>query len=152
MARASASGNASVKSAMAMGASFSPTSLGVAASALKAGKMVDTPVGQLIVASCVVDDVLALILLSMFKVLVKPDPSIMEYFLPIISSVGFLIVLGRSAVTWRRWAATRGASSSSFVARRSDSSSGVGDGGDFVSWRCVSSLRYAVRTSCTSFR
>jgi len=85
---------------LAVGASFSPTSLGVAASALKSGKMLDTPVGQLIVASCVVDDVLALIILSMFKVLVKENPPIYEYFIPIISSVGFLIVLGGSAVTW----------------------------------------------------
>ncbi|KAL7549070.1 hypothetical protein ACHAWF_012339 [Thalassiosira exigua] len=100
MGLAYASGNASIKSAMAVGASFSPTSLGVAASALKAGKMIDTPVGQLIVASCVVDDVLALILLSMFQVLVKPSPSVIEYFLPIISSVGFLIVLGVPAVTF----------------------------------------------------
>ena len=52
-----------IKTALAVGASFSPTSLGVAASALKTGKMLDTPVGQLIVASCVVDDILALILL-----------------------------------------------------------------------------------------
>jgi Kef-type K+ transport system membrane component KefB len=96
-----ASGSASsIKSALAVGASFSPTSLGVAASALKSGKMLDTPVGQLIVASCVVDDVLALILLSMFKVLVKDNPPIIEYFIPIISSLGFLIVLGGSAVTW----------------------------------------------------
>jgi len=93
-------GGAPIKSAMAVGASFSPTSLGVAASALKSGKMLDTPVGQLIVASCVVDDILALILLSMFQVLVLPDPSIIQYFIPIISSVGFLIVLGGSAVTW----------------------------------------------------
>ena len=62
--------------------------------------MLDTPVGQLIVASCVVDDVLALILLSMFKVLVKDSPALIEYFIPIISSVGFLVVLGGSAVTW----------------------------------------------------
>lgn len=95
-----ASGASSIKSALAVGASFSPTSLGVAASALKSGKMLDTPVGQLIVASCVVDDVLALILLSMFKVLVKDSPPIFEYFIPIISSVGFLVVLGGSAVTW----------------------------------------------------
>eukprot|EP00984_Skeletonema_dohrnii_P031300 scaffold23608_cov72-Skeletonema_dohrnii-CCMP3373.AAC.2 len=40
--------NIGIKSALAVGASFSPTSLGVAASALKQGKMLDTPVGQLI--------------------------------------------------------------------------------------------------------
>ena len=91
---------ASIKSAMAVGASFSPTSLGVAASALKAGKMIDTPVGQLIVASCVIDDILALILLSMFQVLVMDNPPILQYFVPIISSLGFLLILGGSAVTW----------------------------------------------------
>ena len=89
-----------IKTALAVGASFSPTSLGVAASALKAGKMLDTPVGQLIVAACVIDDILALIILSMFQVLVLPDPSIIQYFIPIISSLGFLVVLGGSAVTW----------------------------------------------------
>ena len=91
---------APIKSAMAVGASFSPTSLGVAASALKAGKMIDTPVGQLIVASCVIDDILALILLSMFQVLVMDSPPIIQYFIPILSSLGFLIILGGSAVTW----------------------------------------------------
>ena len=89
-----------IKSALAVGASFSPTSLGVAASALKAGKMLDTPVGQLIVSSCVVDDILALILLSMFQVLVEVNPPIIAYFIPIISSLGFLLVLGGSAITW----------------------------------------------------
>jgi len=91
---------APIKSAMAVGAAFSPTSLGVAASALKAGKMIDTPVGQLIVAACVIDDILALILLSMFQVLVMDSPPIIQYFIPIISSLGFLLVLGGSAVTW----------------------------------------------------
>lgn len=91
---------APIKSAMAVGASFSPTSLGVAASALKDGKMIDTPVGQLIVAACVIDDILALILLSMFQVLVMDSPPIIQYFIPIISSLGFLVVLGGSAVTW----------------------------------------------------
>ena len=89
-----------VKSALAVGASFSPTSLGVAASALKTGKMLDTPVGQLIVSSCVVDDILALVLLSMFQVLVEVNPPTIAYFVPIISSIGFLLVLGGSAITW----------------------------------------------------
>ena len=87
------------KGALAIGASFSPTSLGVAASALSSGGMLNTSVGQLIVASCVIDDVLGLVILSMFQVLVKDDPQIYEYFIPLISSFGFLIVLGFSGVT-----------------------------------------------------
>ena len=49
---------------------------------------------------------MALILLSMFKVLVKDSPPIIQYFIcfiPIISSLGFLIVLGGLAVTWMPW-------------------------------------------------
>ena len=66
----------------------------------KSGKMTDTPVGQLIVAACVIDDILALIILAVLKVLVKDNPPIYQYFIPLISSVGFLIVLGGSAITW----------------------------------------------------
>ena len=59
-----------VKAALAIGAAFAPTSLGVAASALSGGGMINTSVGQLIMAACVVDDIIGLILLSMFQVLV----------------------------------------------------------------------------------
>ena len=90
----------SFKGALAIGASFAPTSLGVAASALNSGGMAHTAIGQLITASCVVDDVIGLILLSMLQVLVKEDPKIIELFIPLISSVGFLLVLGLPAVTF----------------------------------------------------
>ena len=43
---------------------------------------------------------MALILLSMSKVLLNDSPPIIQYFIPINSSVGFLIVLGGLAVTW----------------------------------------------------
>jgi len=89
-----------VKSAIAAGACFAPTSLGVAANALSGGKALNTPVGQLIVASAVIDDVIGLIILSMLDVLVADDPPLYEYFIPIISAVGYLVVLGISAVTW----------------------------------------------------
>ena len=90
----------SLKAALAIGAAFAPTSLGVAASALNGGNMVNTSVGQLIIASCVIDDIIGLVLLSMFQVLVKPDPQIIEYFIPLISSFGFLLLLGIPAVTF----------------------------------------------------
>lgn len=86
------------KAAIAVGFSFAPTSLGVASSALSAGGVSDTPVGQLIMAACVLSDIIGLVLLSMFQVLVKEDAKLIEYFIPIISSFGFLIVLGLAAV------------------------------------------------------
>lgn len=45
-----------------------------------------------------IDDTIALIILAMFQVLVKDDPAIIEYFIPLISAIGFLIVLGGAAI------------------------------------------------------
>lgn len=90
----------SVRAAIAVGAAFAPTSLGVASNALNAGCVANTPVGQLIVAACVVDDIVGLILLSMLEVLVDEDAAPWEYAIPIISSFGYLAVLGLSGLTW----------------------------------------------------
>jgi Kef-type K+ transport system membrane component KefB len=89
----------SIRSAIASGACFSPTSLGVAANALSGGKALNTPVGQLIVASAVIDDMIGLIILSMLEVLVLDNPPLISYFIPIISAVGWLLVLGCAALT-----------------------------------------------------
>jgi Kef-type K+ transport system membrane component KefB/Ca2+-binding EF-hand superfamily protein len=90
--------DADFKSALAVGFSFAPTSLGVASSALSSGDVSDTPVGQLIMAACVLSDIIGLVLLSMFQVLVKDDPKLIEYFTPLLSSFGFLIVCGLAAI------------------------------------------------------
>ena len=90
----------SFKAALALGASFAPTSSGVVASVLGGGGMLNTSVGQLIIAACVVDDIVGLLMLSMFQVLVKEDAKVIEYFLPCISSFGFLLILGVPAVTF----------------------------------------------------
>ena len=49
-------GQTDIRSAIAAAACFAPTSLGVAANSLSMGKALNTPVGQLIVASAVIDD------------------------------------------------------------------------------------------------
>lgn len=94
-----AQGDQSIRSAIAAGACFSPTSLGVAANALSGGKALNTPVGQLIVASAVIDDMIGLIILSMLEVLVLDNPPLFSYFIPIISAIGWLILLGVAALT-----------------------------------------------------
>lgn len=80
--------------AMAVGASFAPSSLGVAASVLSTGQVLNTPIGQLIVASSVVDDVLGLTLLGILNVLAMDGPTPFNYFQPFLASFGFLAVLG----------------------------------------------------------
>ena len=54
------------RAAQALGACFSPTSLGVALNVLRAGKVLGTKTGQLIVASAMLDDVIALVRFSAF--------------------------------------------------------------------------------------
>ena len=55
-------------------------------------------VGQIIVAACVIDDIMALVILSMFQVLVAENPAAYQYFIPAISAFGFLTVLGSAAI------------------------------------------------------
>ena len=62
--------------------------------------MLNTPVGQLIVAACVLDDIIGLIILSVIEVLNKEDVNVIQYFIPVISAFGFLLILGYFALTW----------------------------------------------------
>ena len=84
----------SFKSSFAIGAAFAPSSFGVASQVLTKGEILNTPMGQVIVAASVVDDILGLILLSLMEVLVNETPTILDYVLPFLSSFGYLIVLG----------------------------------------------------------
>jgi Kef-type K+ transport system membrane component KefB len=89
-----------LQSSIAIGATFSPSSLGVSANVLSAGEVLNTPTGQMIVASSVVDDVLGLIMLSILDVFVRENTTAFDYCIPFISSFGYLIVLGYSGITW----------------------------------------------------
>lgn len=88
------------ESAIAVGAAFAPSSLGIAASALSAGDVLNTPIGQTIVATSVVDDVLGLILLSVLHVFIQTDPAAIDFVIPFLSSFGYLALLGSVGVTW----------------------------------------------------
>ena len=97
---ASLSSSTDFRSAIAVGAVFAPSSLGVASQVLAKGEVLNTPTGQLIVAASVVDDVLGLILLSILEVKVMESPQVINYLLPFISSFGYLFVLGYLGITW----------------------------------------------------
>lgn len=61
------------RGALACGLTLSPTSAGITLDILKAGGVLDQPVGQVIIAAAVVDDVLALVMLGQLEV--QPQPS-----------------------------------------------------------------------------
>lgn len=56
------------------------------------------PVGQLIIAAAVIDDMIALIVLSMLEILTVDEISVAAILVPIISAVGFLVIGGYIAI------------------------------------------------------
>jgi len=85
------------KAIIASGAVFGPTSLGIALNVLKGGGILNTPVGQMIVAAAVVDDMIALVILSQLEGLVGTI-TISGILIPIVSALLFLILGGVIAV------------------------------------------------------
>mmetsp|Transcript_10833 Transcript_10833/g.14344 ORF Transcript_10833/g.14344 Transcript_10833/m.14344 type:complete len:780 (+) Transcript_10833:171-2510(+) len=83
--------------AIAAGASFGPTSLGIALNILRAGNILNTPVGQLIVSAAVIDDMIALVVLSQLEALTG-DITAMGILIPVISALSFLIIGGYAAI------------------------------------------------------
>jgi Kef-type K+ transport system membrane component KefB len=90
-----------IQGAVCLGAVFAPTSFGVSSNALISEKMINTPTGQIIVATAVIDDLIALVILSVVQQWVTggSETSIIQFFIPIISSVLFLVIGGYIAIT-----------------------------------------------------
>jgi len=86
------------KSLLAAGAAFGPTSLGITMNILREGKIANTPVGQLIISAAVIDDMIAIVMLSMLKVLEEGVFTFQAVGLPIIYSILILVVGGCLAV------------------------------------------------------
>lgn len=100
------------REAIAAGATFGPTSLGIALNILRSGGVLNTPVGQLIVSAAVIDDMIALIVLSQLEALVGTI-TVAGILIPVVSALLFLIVGGAIALfvlppfldrfLWSRW-------------------------------------------------
>jgi len=88
---------ADTKAAIAAGASFGPTSLGIAMNILRTGKIINTPTGQLIVAAAIIDDMIALIILSQLSALTG-DMTVQSVLQPILVALAFLIIGGYLAL------------------------------------------------------
>jgi Kef-type K+ transport system membrane component KefB len=86
------------KSALAAGSSFGPTSAGIAMKVLGQCHVLQRPVGQLIIAAAIVDDILALVILSQLQALTTEDPSLKDILIPIISAILWLFVGGAIAL------------------------------------------------------
>jgi Kef-type K+ transport system membrane component KefB len=89
-----------IQGAVCLGAVFAPTSFGVSSNALISEKIINTPTGQIIVAAAIIDDLIALVILSVVQQWVAggSNTGIIQFFIPIISSVLFLVIGGYVAI------------------------------------------------------
>lgn len=85
------------KEAIAAAASFGPTSFGITMNILQNGNIIHSPAGQLVVAAAIIDDMIAIIILSQLEALVGTI-SISSVLVPIVSSLLFLLVGGSVAL------------------------------------------------------
>ena len=86
-----------VKAIIAAGAVFGPTSLGIALNILRGGGILNTPVGQLIISAAVIDDMIALIVLSQLESLTGTI-DVASVLIPVVSAVLYLVVGGYVAI------------------------------------------------------
>jgi Kef-type K+ transport system membrane component KefB len=86
----------SARESLAVGAALAPTSMGCAVVLFKEARMLNTPVGQTVVAAAVLDDIIALVLLSELQALRKPSK--LAFIVPIVSALAFLVGIGAFAV------------------------------------------------------
>ena len=79
---------------LAAGACFDPTNLGITMNILRQGKIVNTPAGQLIASAVVINNMIALVILSQLRALAgEVTPAIAT---PNVSALGFL-------ARWASW-------------------------------------------------
>ena len=91
-----------IGTSIAIGACFAPTSMGIALNVLKKAKILNTPTGQLIIAAAILDDVIALIILSELGAM--KDPTAVAILLPLIVSPILILLFGYLAIRWiPRW-------------------------------------------------
>ena len=86
-----------VKAIIAAGATFGPTSLGIALNILRGGGILNTPVGQLIISAAVIDDMIALIVLSQLESLTG-EIDVVSVLIPVISALLYLVLGGYVAI------------------------------------------------------
>lgn len=85
------------KAIIAAGAVFGPTSLGIALNILRGGGILNTPVGQLIISAAVIDDMIALIVLSQLESLTG-EIDAASVLIPVISALLYLVLGGYIAI------------------------------------------------------
>jgi len=91
-----------LKSAIAAGCSFGPTSAGIAMNVLEQCGVLKSQLGQLIVAIAIVDDIFALVVLSQLRALTTStngeSVNVTDIVIPIVSAILWLVLGGAVAL------------------------------------------------------
>jgi Kef-type K+ transport system membrane component KefB len=87
-----------VKTAIATGCCFGPTSAGIAMNVLGQCEVLQKPIGQLIVAAAIVDDMIALIVLSQLEALTGNMITVTSIITPIVSALLWFVLGGFMAL------------------------------------------------------
>ncbi len=82
---------------IAMGCCFGPTSVGIALQVLGQCAVLEKPLGQLILAAAIVDDLIALLVLSQLEALTG-DITVTQIVVPIVSAFAWLLIGGAAAL------------------------------------------------------
>jgi len=83
----------------AIGATFVQTANTTCLPVLRSGGLVRTHIGQVILAATIIDDVIALIMLSVMDSFGSDEKiPIFQFFIPLLTSVGWIVVLGVIAI------------------------------------------------------
>jgi Sodium/hydrogen exchanger family len=77
----------SITSVLAVACAFGPTSVGIALNILHPSGVLETPLGQLIVAIAIIDDIIALVILSQLQALNAVTVSVTPIHFPIVSAL-----------------------------------------------------------------
>jgi Kef-type K+ transport system membrane component KefB len=96
-----------VTAALAVGCSFGPTSAGIALNVLQPCGVLATPLGQLIVAIAIIDDIIALVVLSLLQALTAKDDGsgvkAAAIAVPIVSALAWLWVAALPCTSCRNY-------------------------------------------------
>ena len=91
--------NQPIEASIAIGCSFGPTSAGIAMNILgQTDGLLQSEIGQLIVAIAIVDDIIALVVLSQLQALTADSVSVLAIIIPILSALLWLGVGGAVAL------------------------------------------------------
>lgn len=90
--------NLPLKESLAVAACLTPSSSGIAITQLRARGAFNTPLGQLVVATTLAEDLISLSMLQELRVLSRPSALASEYFVPVVVSFGFAIAIGLASI------------------------------------------------------